>query len=64
VVSANNKVVGDFYTRSDMQNQDIPFAHHDGDSVRITLTLDNDFTDPDTHADRNAFVKKIAFLKN
>ena len=64
VVSANNKVVGDFYTKNDVQSQDVPLTHRDGDSVRITLTLDNDFADPQTHEDRNAFLKRIVFLKN
>jgi len=61
VVSANGKVVGDFYTTATTQEQDFPFQNTDGDSVKITINLDNDLQSG--QEDRNAFLKRIIFSK-
>jgi mannosyltransferase len=64
VVSINDKVIGDYYTDKDYQNKEFTFKEpRDSDSVRVKLELVNDQMDPKTGEDRNAFVKKIVFLK-
>lgn len=64
VVSVNNKKVGAFYATADFQGKDLPFQQMNDDSVRVTIELDNDFSNPKTGEDRNAFFKRILFLRN
>jgi uncharacterized membrane protein len=64
VISLGNKTIGDFYTASSYQDKELSFKQAHSDSVRVTITLDNDLADPQTGDDRNAFLRKILFIKN
>jgi mannosyltransferase len=56
----NDKKTGDYYVTGAMEHRRFAFAHPRTDSVRITVEMDNDFTQPG-QGDRNAFVSNIFF---
>jgi uncharacterized membrane protein len=62
VVSVNDKIIGDYFTTQDFQDKAFTFrVDKESDSIRVKIELVNDLADPQTHEDRNAFLKRIVF---
>ncbi len=62
LISMNGRQIGEDSVRGVFK----PLLHSvtiDSDTARVSLQLDNDYWDPVTREDRNAFVKEIFFLK-